>query len=103
MSTQHHKLPVDIFRCGFVPGMLVPGQVSTRHFRLLTIICQVRSPALLKALEQVLVYGKSRRLACEDTGVTQSYFSVKYRRLQIISQLIMQVACICQEENNECK
>ncbi|EBJ9978066.1 hypothetical protein D2U39_25345, partial [Salmonella enterica] len=102
MSTQHHKLPVDIFRCGFVPGMLVPGQVSTRHFRLLTIICQVRSPDLLKALEQVLVYGKSRRLACEDTGVTQSYFSVKYRRLQIISQLIMQVACICQEENNEC-
>lgn len=75
-----------------VPGTLVPGRVSIQHFGLLTAVCPVRSPGLLKALESVLVYGKTRREACEEFGITQSYFSVKYRRLQTVSLLAIRLA-----------
>ncbi|EBR4458256.1 transcriptional regulator [Salmonella enterica] len=85
INPEHH-----IFT-GVRAGLLIPGHVSVRRFQLLTIICQVRSPALLKALEQVLVYGESRKKACEENDVTQSYFSVKYRRLQAVSQIATQI------------
>ncbi|MDD8724744.1 adhesin biosynthesis transcription regulatory family protein [Escherichia coli] len=38
-----------------------------------------------------MVYGKSRKQACLDNGITQGYFSMRYQKLQFISQTIMKM------------
>ena len=70
---------------------LMPGQVDIRLFRLLSTVCVMHSPSIRQSLEDVLVYGKSRREACEANGVTQSYFSVKYRQMLTVSHNIMRI------------
>ncbi|MBJ9325205.1 PapB/FocB family fimbrial expression transcriptional regulator [Citrobacter braakii] len=75
----------------FIPGEMVPGRVNIKYLRLLLLICNVNNPRVCKAMEDVLVYGKSRKQACLDNGITQGYFSMKYQKLQFISQTIMKM------------
>ncbi|ENU6224482.1 adhesin biosynthesis transcription regulatory family protein [Salmonella enterica subsp. arizonae] len=72
-------------------GELIPGSVDIRHFRLLMTISSVNNEKMYKALEEVLVYGKSRKEACENNAVTQSYFSVKYRNTQMVSHAVYRI------------
>ena len=72
-------------------GELIPGQVDIRLFRLLTTVCVMHSPNIRQSLEDFLVHGKSRREACEANGVTQSYFSVKYRHMQMVSRTVARI------------
>lgn len=74
---------------------MTPGQVSSCHFRLLTDVYAIRSKRMLHALEAHLVHGKKRREACEMSGATQSYFSVKVRELQRVHQKITEMYAKC--------
>lgn len=67
---------------------LTPGEVDIRLFRLLLSVCVMHSPHIRQALEDVLVHGMSRKEACEANGVTQGYFSVKYRHMQMVSRTV---------------
>lgn len=71
---------------GDIPGLLVPGQVDIRHFRLLMTLGRIKKKNIQDALEDVLVRGEVRREACERHGVSQSQLSVKIRQLQVLSQ-----------------
>lgn len=72
-------------------GELMPGQVDIRLFRLLLRVCVMHSPSMRQSLEDVLVHGKSRQEACEANGVSQSYFSVKYRHMQMVSRTVARI------------
>lgn len=84
-----------------ISGVLLPGEVDIRYFRLLVTICVLHSPCLQQALEDVLVYGKTRQEACRDNGISQSYFSVKYRHIQMVSQTVFRmchlITCLSDE------
>uniref|UniRef100_UPI00300E1FD3 PapB/FocB family fimbrial expression transcriptional regulator n=1 Tax=Citrobacter arsenatis TaxID=2546350 RepID=UPI00300E1FD3 len=74
-----------------IPGVLLPGEVDIHYFRLLVTVCVLHSPCLQQALEDVLVHGKTRQEACRDNGISQSYFSVKYRHIQMVSQTVFRM------------
>lgn len=75
----------------YIPGTLIPGRVDIRHFRLLAAVSMITRKNMLAALEDVLVRGLTRRVACEQHGVSQSQFSVKYRQLQMVSQTVVRI------------
>lgn len=64
---------------------LNPNEVSKEHFCLLTEIAPIYSKKVIKALEDYLVHGDSRRVACERSGVSLGYFSTSLARLQKVS------------------
>lgn len=74
-----------------IPGTLLPGGVDICHLRLLLTLCNISNPGMMMALEDVLVRGMSRREACERNRVSQSHFSVKYRRLQDVNQIVVRI------------
>ncbi|MDX6840842.1 transcriptional regulator [Hafnia paralvei] len=84
------KEPINAVRKEML-AELVPGQVDIRLFRLLSSICVMHSSNIRQSLEDVLVHGKTRREACEANGVTQSYFSVKYRHVQMVSHTVVRI------------
>ncbi|HII3146302.1 MAG: PapB/FocB family fimbrial expression transcriptional regulator [Hafnia sp.] len=86
---------------GGVPGVLLPGEVDIRYFRLLVTVCVLHSPCIQRALEDVLVHGKTRQEACGDNGVSQSYFSVKYRHMQLVSQTVFRMCDFIHCTRNE--
>lgn len=71
-----------------IPGEMMPGKVNINYLRLLLLISNTNNPRVCKAMEDVLVYGVSRKQACLDNGITQGYFSIKYQKLQFISQIV---------------
>ncbi|HCW0180999.1 MULTISPECIES: PapB/FocB family fimbrial expression transcriptional regulator [Citrobacter] len=75
----------------FIPGTLEPGRVNICHFRLLIAMGITGKKNMQDALEEVLVRGLTRREACERHGVSQSHFSVKYRRLQMVNQTVVRM------------
>lgn len=83
-----------------ISGELTPGQVDIRLFRLLCTICVLHSPNIQQSLEDVLVRGKTRREACEANGVSQSYFSVKFRHMQMVSRTVARICELIYEEGH---
>lgn len=75
----------------YIPGVLEPGRVDICHFRLLMALGLIKGKGMQGALEDVLVRGGTRREACERHGVSQSYFSVKFRHLQMASQTVIRM------------
>ncbi|MEB2307503.1 PapB/FocB family fimbrial expression transcriptional regulator [Citrobacter braakii] len=84
-----------------ISGVLYPGQVDIRYFRLLVTVCVLHSPGIKQALEDVLVHGKTRQEACRNNGVSQSYFSVKYRHMQMVSQTVFRMCDFISHTRNE--
>lgn len=74
---------------------LYPGQVSATYFRLLTRMYAIHSKRIYQALESYLVYGTTRQAACEQSGATMSYFSVKLKELQRIHQVVVELFKKC--------
>lgn len=63
------------------------------HFDILIDVANIRNENMVFALKDVLVFGKSRKLACGENNVSQGYFSIKLRQLQQLSKRISG-ACI---------
>jgi len=74
-------------------GLLTQGEVNDIHFGLLMSVFRVSNARMMLALKDFLVYGKSRKMACSENNVSQSYFSIKLKQLQILSQTMAR-ACI---------
>lgn len=74
---------------------LHPGQVSATYFRLLTRIYTIHSKRIHQALESYLVYGTTRQAACEQSGATLSYFSLKLKELQRIHLIVVELFKKC--------
>ena len=70
------------------PGSLTPGLVSRKYLLGLVAVCEISNQNMIKALEQVLVFGIPRKDACERFSVAASYFSIKIRQLQSMSILL---------------
>lgn len=83
-------------------GTLVPGQVERKYLYGLVEICEVTNPKMVGALEQVLVAGMSRKDACKEFGVAESYFSIKVRRLQGVSILLQSLFSCAQNQGGGC-
>lgn len=71
-----------------VPGEMIPGRVNINYFRLLLLISGISNPRVCRALEEVFVYGKTRKEACLNNDISSGYFSVRYHRLQFISHTV---------------
>ncbi|EES4559329.1 TPA: adhesin biosynthesis transcription regulatory family protein [Escherichia coli] len=69
-------------------GILLPGEVSERHFWLLIEISGMHSEKVINALREHLVMGYTRREACEQHGVSQGYLSGALVRIQHLSQTV---------------
>lgn len=83
------------------PGVLVPGKVRQDYFFSLVEISEINNPKMVGALEQVLVFGKTRREACEQFSVSVSYFSIKIRQLQNTS-ILLQGMFPCARQQGGC-
>lgn len=79
-------------------GDLIPGREDIRYLRLLFTICLIRNTRMQQALEDVLVHGMSRLVACENNSVSQSYLSKKYHHIQMVSHT---VARLCQFQSKQ--
>ncbi|WNI88064.1 PapB/FocB family fimbrial expression transcriptional regulator [Citrobacter portucalensis] len=71
------------------PGHLQPGEVHPEHFRMLIESSSIHSPKVIQVVEDFLVHGVSRKMACEKHGVSAGYVSVVLRRLQDLSYNIV--------------
>ncbi|EOC4156620.1 TPA: PapB/FocB family fimbrial expression transcriptional regulator [Enterobacter hormaechei] len=83
-----------------ISGSLVPGNVSEHHLRLLMMIRPIKNPAMRNALKDVLIRGVTRKQACEYYNIAQSHFSVKFREMQFINQIIAGVIPHLSDEDN---
>lgn len=86
---------------GPVPGKMIPGLVDPLYFQLLVSVSSQRSAAMVNALEDVLVKGRTRKEVCEEFGVSASNLSVKITKLQLISQTIAMMYP-CHFGRNDC-
>lgn len=84
-----------------IPGELKPGKVDPDYFRLLMSVTSQRSVPLLRALEDVLVKGVSRKEACALYGANAGNLSTKISRLQMVSQAIARMYP-CQFNRTDC-
>lgn len=99
MSRAHEDRGLNIMNAT-ISGELTPGQVDIRLFRLLSTVCVMHNPNIQQSLEDFLVHGKTRREACEANGVTQSYFSVKFRHMQVVSRTVARICELIYEEGH---
>lgn len=104
MSRLCHMLHSPLFSC--FSGPMHQGQVSASYFRILTRIHVIHSRRIRQALESFLVYGVTRKVACEQSGATLSYFSVKLHELQRVHLAIIELYQTCSPSGyyvGECK
>ncbi|HFJ4564090.1 TPA: PapB/FocB family fimbrial expression transcriptional regulator, partial [Salmonella enterica] len=71
------------------PGHLRPGEVHPEHFRMLIESSSIHSPKVIQVVEDFLVHGVPRKIACEKYGVSAGYVSVTLKRLQELSYNIV--------------
>ncbi|EPQ7464111.1 PapB/FocB family fimbrial expression transcriptional regulator [Escherichia coli] len=62
--------------------------ISEEQFWLLVEISPLHSDKIISALRDHLVYGDSRKIACERNNVSAGYFSVCLRKLQQVSRVV---------------
>lgn len=67
------------------------GSLSEEHFNVLIKIARINSRNNIAALKDFLVVGKKRKDACNANKTSLSYFSVKLRQLQSISDDIITI------------
>ncbi|WNI84221.1 PapB/FocB family fimbrial expression transcriptional regulator [Citrobacter portucalensis] len=74
------------------PGLLRCGEVHPEQFRQLIALSGIHSTRVIMALEDYLVYGVVRKMACEKHGVSTSYMSVSLAKLQQLSRGVATLA-----------
>ncbi|WNI88058.1 PapB/FocB family fimbrial expression transcriptional regulator [Citrobacter portucalensis] len=67
------------------PGHLRSGEVHPEHFRMLIEVSSIHSPKIILAMEDFLVRGIPRKIACETHGVSPGYVSISLKKLQHLS------------------
>ncbi|ECD6034726.1 transcriptional regulator [Salmonella enterica] len=70
-------------------GRLTPGEVHPEHFRMLVEVSSIYSPKIIMAMEDCLVRGFSRKIACEKHGVSTAYMSIAMRKIQTLSRAVV--------------
>ncbi|HAX5209951.1 TPA: transcriptional regulator [Escherichia coli] len=85
------KLKEDCLLIGRSQSLL-PGKVDNIHYLLLVEISSIHSEKVIQALGDYLVYGYSRKEACERNGVSLSYFSGSLKRLKKINHAAYMLA-----------
>ncbi|CAD5756683.1 major pilu subunit operon regulatory protein PapB [Escherichia coli] len=73
-------------------GALIPGKVDEEQFLILVEMSSLRSEKIIQALQEHLVYGKSRMTVCEEHDVGSCHFSTSLNRLQRLSYFAAQIA-----------
>ncbi|EHJ2437235.1 TPA: PapB/FocB family fimbrial expression transcriptional regulator [Salmonella enterica subsp. enterica serovar Bahrenfeld] len=73
---------------GSLPYELIAGKVDLVYFKLLISISSVTNYKMRKTLEDILVHGISRKLACIKNNVSQSSVSLKIQHLQYVNQTV---------------
>lgn len=73
-------------------GTLLAGKVSENQFWLLMEISPIHSKKVINALRDLLVFGYSKREACERYDVSQGYLSSALRRIQKLNYTVSKLA-----------
>ncbi|HHH5772136.1 TPA: adhesin biosynthesis transcription regulatory family protein [Escherichia coli] len=71
---------------------LLAGKVSENQFWLLAEISPIHSRKVINALRDLLVFGYSKREACERNGVSQGYLSSALGRIQKVNYTVSRLA-----------
>lgn len=80
---------------------LAPGRVDDIQFLLLVEISSIHSDKVIQSLKDYLVYGYSRKEACERHHVSLSYFSSALKRLKRINQAVSWLVPYYKQEKSE--
>lgn len=67
------------------PGHLRAGAVHPEYFRMLIGSSSIHSPKVIQTMEDFLIHGSPRKVACGNYGVSAGYISVALKRLQLLS------------------
>ncbi|ELO5001015.1 adhesin biosynthesis transcription regulatory family protein [Escherichia coli] len=67
---------------------LSPGKMSEHHFWLLADVSSLHSEKVINALRDFLVFGYTRKEACERHNVSPGYFSGALNRFQRVNQTV---------------
>ncbi|MCQ1639676.1 adhesin biosynthesis transcription regulatory family protein [Escherichia coli] len=79
----------------------LPGDMSENHFWLLAEISSMHSEKVINALKDFLVFGYTRREACERHNVSQGYFSGALGRFQRVSITVSKLAPFYINQNED--
>ncbi|HDQ7021239.1 TPA: transcriptional regulator [Escherichia coli] len=80
---------------------LIPGNMDDIQFLLLVEISSIHSDKVIQSLKDYLVYGYSRKEACERHHVSLSYFSSALKRLKRINQAVSWLVPYYKQEKTE--
>lgn len=82
---------------------LMPDNMTEEQFWLLIEISPMHSERIVLALRDYLLYGHSRKAACERHGVNNGYLSTCMGRLFHTSHLVAKLAPYYQQEYSNAK
>ncbi|ECG6539628.1 transcriptional regulator [Salmonella enterica subsp. enterica serovar Frintrop] len=71
--------------------MLIPGKVPEDFFWSLIELSPLRSKKVVCALKDYLVLGYTRREACERYNVSYGYFSIAFKRIRHVDDIVHQL------------
>ncbi|MDD8641635.1 PapB/FocB family fimbrial expression transcriptional regulator [Escherichia coli] len=80
---------------------LTPGNIDDIQFLLLVEISSIHSDKVIQSLKDYLVYGYSRKEACDRHHVSLSYFSSALKRLKRINQVVSWLVPYYTQEKSE--
>ncbi|ENA5974120.1 transcriptional regulator [Escherichia albertii] len=69
----------------------MPGEVPEDFFWLLIELSPFRSEKIICALRDFLVLGYTRREVCEKHNISYSYFSLAFKRLRHVNEVVCQI------------
>ncbi|EHC4980548.1 transcriptional regulator [Escherichia coli] len=75
--------------------VLIPGRVTEDFFWLLIELSPLRSEKVIRALRDFLVLGYTRKEVCERYKVSYGYFSLAFKRIRYIEDIICRAIQCC--------
>ncbi|EAW1474569.1 transcriptional regulator [Salmonella enterica] len=67
------------------------NKMTKRNFDIVIKLSAIHSPKVIMALEKYYVQGDSRKEACLESGLCQSYFSISMRKFESTLFLIREL------------
>ncbi|MJN97651.1 transcriptional regulator [Salmonella enterica subsp. enterica] len=84
-----------------VVNSLKSGKIDDIQFALLIEISSIHSEKVILSLKDYLVYGYTRKEACDRHNVSLSYFSCALKRLKKVNQAVSWLAPYYVEEKTK--
>ncbi|EEE3275618.1 transcriptional regulator [Salmonella enterica subsp. enterica serovar Braenderup] len=88
MEDRSLELRGGVFPSKSKESKLMQAELSEEHFWMLAEISPFHSEKVIYALRDFLVFGYTRREACERHGVSPSYFSVSLGRMSHVNRVV---------------